>query len=334
MKGRIEVAVLLATYNGAQFIDQQLRSLKENSTPFTLHWLDDHSTDNTREVVRRVSENEDIELREWHQSQHEGLPGVFFRLLENAQADIYLFCDQDDIWQRGKIDATVSTLRPDLDLPAICFSDPIAFNNDDPDQRYRVLDMLKTTPEVAMREGRVFTPVVGYGHTEGFTRPLRDLFMKHKDIARTHAFMHDTWMYAIGAASGRAKLMLGVPTTLFRRHGDSVGRDYYGWKGRSRGRMIMTWRQHQKNRLVSARHAEGFILAAPTLPPGPSLERILEVARLVATLDRRQSPVAVMRLARRGILWPEWRLALTLAVTCLWSDAPTPSPQTSPTAVT
>ena len=318
MKGHIEVAVLLATYNGAPFIEQQLRSLKENSTPFTLHWLDDHSTDNTREIVRRVSADAEIELKEWHQVQHEGLPGVFFHLLESADAEIYLFCDQDDIWQSGKIDATVGKLLPDLASPAICFSDPIAFNNSNPDQKCRILDMLSSRPEVAAQESRVFTPVVGYGNTEGFTQPLRDLFMKHNDIARSYAFMHDMWMYAIGAACGRAQFMSDVPTTLFRRHDSNVGCDYQGWKG---GRMTMTWRQHQQNRLGCARHAEGFILAAPTLPPGPILDRLLETARLVATLDRRQSPAAVIRLARRGILWPDWRLALSLAWTCLWSDA-------------
>src|SRR5205823_13588786 len=96
---QLAVAVLLATYNGERYVEKQLRSLEQNDTKFTLHWLDDHSTDNTRSIVRTVARESDIELREWHQSRHLGVPLAFFQMLECAEADIYLFCDQDDIWQ-------------------------------------------------------------------------------------------------------------------------------------------------------------------------------------------------------------------------------------------
>jgi len=56
-----------------------------------------------------------------------GVPGTFFQLLECVDADIYLFCDQDDIWQRGRIDATVAHLLPDLASPVLCSSDPLMF---------------------------------------------------------------------------------------------------------------------------------------------------------------------------------------------------------------
>jgi len=81
MKSYPKVAVLLATFNGAPFVDEQIRSLAANNTSFTLHWLDDHSTDNTREIVRAASSNSGIELNELHQAQRLGLPGTFYRLL-------------------------------------------------------------------------------------------------------------------------------------------------------------------------------------------------------------------------------------------------------------
>src|ERR1700729_1913701 len=92
------VAILLATYNGAKFVETQILSLKENRTPFTIHWIDDHSTDDTRLIVRECARSAGIPVKEWHIELHLGVPGVFFELLERAEADIYLFCDQDDIW--------------------------------------------------------------------------------------------------------------------------------------------------------------------------------------------------------------------------------------------
>src|SRR5690242_594035 len=89
---RVRVSILLATYNGAAYVGDQIRSLRDNVTEFTLHWIDDHSTDGTREAVRSAARTCGVILKEWHQEQHLGVPHTFFRLLELVDSDIYLFC--------------------------------------------------------------------------------------------------------------------------------------------------------------------------------------------------------------------------------------------------
>jgi len=158
---RASVAVLLATYNGARFLEPQIRSLKENAVPFTLHWLDDHSNDDTREALRALTRSVGIELHEWHQPQHLGVPGAFFQLLECVDADFYLFCDQDDIWQPGKIDTTVANLFPDIDSPVICCSDPFVFDDRQPEVLHRLSDLIGARPPIALQETRMFMPIVG-----------------------------------------------------------------------------------------------------------------------------------------------------------------------------
>jgi hypothetical protein len=316
-----KVAVLLATHNGGRFVEQQIESLKQNTSAFTLHWLDDHSTDNTREIVRTTALNSCIEMEEWHRPEHQGVPGAYFQLLECVDADIYLFCDQDDIWQPGKIDEAVANLLPDMKLPTLCFSDPLLFKDSEPNIYHRLSEVSGEKTEVALQESRLFTATVAVGHTQGFTRPLREIFVKHKDIARTHAHMHDAWMYIIAVASGTARILSNAPTTLYRRHGNNVGNALSTWRGTGSGRLALTWRQHQSLRQILSRRAKGFILAAPTLPPGPKLQRLLSIARLVSTLERRQSPVALVRLLHRDIMPPSRRFAIGLAAACLCSDA-------------
>jgi glycosyltransferase involved in cell wall biosynthesis len=306
------VAILLPTYNGARFVEAQIKSLTENNTPFTLHWLDDHSADDTRAVVRASALSAGIALREWHQSQHVGHPATFFQLIECVEADIYLFCDQDDIWQPGKIDATVANLLPDLATPVLCFSESFVFKEGEPDTLHRVFDLMGTRLDVAVQEPRLLMFNPCQGNTVGFTRPLREIFLRHKDIARTFAPTHDWWMYLIAVASGTSRLLSNVPTTLWRLHGNNISAALFG---RSR------WRLQQEIRRWASRQAEGFCLAAETLTPGPKLERLLALARLVATLDRRQSPAALVRLARRGAMPPSGSLAVWLATACLCSDA-------------
>jgi glycosyltransferase involved in cell wall biosynthesis len=314
------VAVLLATYNGSQYVESQIRSLRKNTTEFTLHWLDDQSSDDTRNIVRASAHDEEIPVCEWHNPQRQGVPGAFFQLLDCVEADIYLFCDQDDIWQPHKIDATVANLLPDVASPVLCFSDPLLFYDDEPGVFRRMSELLHIKSSANLNGSRSLMATLTAGQAVGLTRPLRDMFLRHKDIAREHAHMHDWWMCLLANASGTSRLLADVPTTLYRQHGNNVTHAFFS---RTRGidRLVSTWRlQHRWRRLIS-RQARGFILASPTLPQGPKLEPLVAVAHLIATLDRRQSPAALVRLARRGAIVPSWYRMFWLTASCLLSDA-------------
>jgi glycosyltransferase involved in cell wall biosynthesis len=316
------VALLLATYNGSRYVDAQIRSLKENVTPFTLHWLDDHSTDATREVVRASASNCGIELREWHQSQHQGVPGAFFQLMECVEADVYLFCDQDDIWQPGKIDAAVANLLADAASPALCFSDPLIFYDSEPGSLRRLSEVTAIKSLTALRRSSMFLVTPAMGHTIGFTRGLRECYLKHKDIARRYAAMHDQWMYLIAKGAGTCRMLANSPTTLYRLHQNNTAGVYFTWFGwRSIAHIPQMWRLQRRIRRWASRQAEGFILAAATLPQSPTLERLVALARLIATLDRRQSPLSLLRLARRGAMPPSADFTFWFAAACLSSDA-------------
>lgn len=315
------VAVLMASYNGVEFVETQIRSLARNSTPFTLYWLDDHSTDQTRELVRAIAIEVGVPLKERHRPDHQGLPGAFFSLLDSVESDIYLFCDQDDLWQDGKIDATVANLLSDLESPVLCFSDPLLFKEDEPTSFYRLSEVGGAKTELSLHETRAFMTLTAAGHTQAFTRPLRDIFVRHQAIARRHAIMHDAWMYLIAVASGSVRIMHHVPTTLYRWHGRNTSGAYCSWVGRGAGQLRVSREQQKKVRQVLAKEAKGFLLAADTLRPGKRLNRMLRVAQIVATIDRRQSVLSVLRMALGRMLWPNARMAMNLATDCVFYDA-------------
>jgi glycosyltransferase involved in cell wall biosynthesis len=316
-----QVAVLMPTYNGAKHVRAQIESLTANAKSFTLHWLDDHSTDDTRNVVRAAARDFGIELREYHQAQRLQVPGAFFQLLECVDADIYLFCDQDDIWQPGKIDATVANLLPDLASPVLCYSDPFLFYDDEGEVVCRGMEALGATGPTALAETRSLMFTASIGHTIGFTRPLREIFLRHKDIAREYAFMHDCWMYTIANACGACRMLSDVPTTLWRRHPSQYSGVFLSRRAKGVPKFSATWVIQHTVRQVWSRHAQGFIRASKTLTPGPKLERLVKIAHLVANLHRRQSLATLIRLARLNAMWPSRRVALMLTAACLWCDA-------------
>lgn len=297
-----EVAVLLATYNGSRYIWEQIRSLADNTTPFTLHWLDDKSTDDTETAVRKCVDAVKITLREWRHQSHLGVPGTFFYLLECVEADIYLFCDQDDIWEAGKLDATVRYLQKHSSAPTLAFTGASIFDQDQPSVFKRPVDFSpegKMARLVQKAQLFAFMPGCPPAKTQGFTRPLRDLFLLHKDVAQEYAAYHDWWIYDIATASADLALLAEAPGVLHRRHSENL----CGKVLQSEKRWLYrTWHQNQLLRKMAARHAQGLLMAADTLPPGDRLDRMVEFARIVACLERRQTPFAALRLARLGIV--------------------------------
>jgi glycosyltransferase involved in cell wall biosynthesis len=313
------VAVLLATYNSSSFIAEQIASLRQNATPFTLHWLDDHSSDNTRQLVEDLAAQTGIDLVAWHQPERLGVPGAFFELLECVQADIYLFCDHDDIWQPGKLDATVAHLLPDVSRPVLCFSEPLVFDDGKPGELRPYFELTGVPADAAQALSRAFSLNPAIGNTVAFTEPLRQIYLGHDEIARSHAVMHDWWMYLLALSLESSNMLREVPTTLYRQHrSNAFG---VGLGGRRRTFALM-WERQQRYRRLVARQARGFVLAAPGLTQGPALGRLVAAARLIGTLDRRQNPLELAVLMKKRALLLPWRRALWLALVCAVSDAP------------
>lgn len=310
------IAVLLATHNGAKYVEEQIASLARNCAQFTLHWLDDHSTDETREIVRSTALRSNIDLCEWHQPHHLGYPRSFYELLECVEADIYLYCDQDDIWQPGKIDVSAANLLDELTVPALCFSESWVFYENERHKLVRLSKVFGVKTSFAMRESKAFQPLVCCGHGQCLTRPLRDILVANKEIACRYSFAHDAWTYLIATAVGTPRMLSDVPTALYRRHSQSFSEFFWGARGIGK-----LWDFTHIARIVVAKEAQGFLLAAETLTRSPKLDRLIDIARILASLNRRQTPAAMLQLMRRKALYAKPTFAILQAVACLFTDA-------------
>lgn len=108
------VHVLLATYNGAAHLQEQLDSLRDQvGVRIRLYVSDDGSTDESLAIVRRF-EAWPVEILP--EQPHGGSTANFLRLLRYVRAgvgagDFIAFCDQDDIWNADKLKRSVEALQ-------------------------------------------------------------------------------------------------------------------------------------------------------------------------------------------------------------------------------
>lgn len=122
-KSQNRVSILLSTFNGEKYIQQQLDSLlAQQGVAVEIHVRDDGSTDSTIEILSKYSDmHPNIHVA---YEKNIGFVKSFFDLLyKSGPADYYAFCDQDDIWMPEKLYKAIeklSTLQ-ELTQPAMYF---------------------------------------------------------------------------------------------------------------------------------------------------------------------------------------------------------------------
>ena len=108
-----KIAILLATYNGAKYIREQLDSLFQQSCgDFHLYVRDDGSTDDTLKIIEEYRQKYSDRVTVLEDSQkHKGAARSFMTLLQEVDSDYYMFCDQDDIWLPNKVELTLARMK-------------------------------------------------------------------------------------------------------------------------------------------------------------------------------------------------------------------------------
>ncbi len=115
------VEVVVCTYNGQRFIDEQLNSIRRQSRPVDLISVrDDGSSDDTvRHLERHACA--DVRVRVVCNPINLGYSQNFGQGLLQATGDIVFLSDQDDLWEHDKVARMLATFEdPSV---ALAFSD-------------------------------------------------------------------------------------------------------------------------------------------------------------------------------------------------------------------
>lgn len=108
-----KVAILLCTYNGADFLAQQLDSfIQQTHKGWVIYASDDGSTDATLSILQRYQEKLGVDRLVVQQGPRQGFAQNFMSLVKNTMinADYYAFSDQDDVWFEDKLERGLASL--------------------------------------------------------------------------------------------------------------------------------------------------------------------------------------------------------------------------------
>lgn len=198
----------MATYNGEPFLEEQLESLFAQSIlPDLIVISDDGSTDGTIELVNKISRNSPVRVLLVHNEAPAGYSKNFVNALSHAEADLFFYCDQDDVWLSQKIEAHLAVYAADPNAMLVISDQQIVGPSLEPTGR-------TSLGEITLRKGNDADFV--HGCCTSFRSSLYDIALRPAD-----GMAHDDWVHALAAACG-ARRIIKEPLQLFRRHGSNT----------------------------------------------------------------------------------------------------------------
>jgi glycosyltransferase involved in cell wall biosynthesis len=108
MEGKnMNISVVMAVYNGARYIREQLESLVHQTCPiFELIIQDNCSTDNTFDILEEYARNYPY-IRILKNDYNKGVNENFYSAMEQATGDYIALTDSDDRWELDKLEYQV-----------------------------------------------------------------------------------------------------------------------------------------------------------------------------------------------------------------------------------
>ena len=217
-----DVQILMSTYNGEQYLREQLDSIValEGFDRICVLIRDDGSTDHTRQILHDYENQYGFEVL---YETNIGVNASIYRLLEKSSANCRYFaiCDQDDVWLPNKMKIALAALSQEpINLPCL-----FASLSDIVDSNLRHLGY-SVYPKRGATYYNALIQNIAAGHTQVFNSSMKKLLL---DANIESAHVVDWWIYLTASAFGKV-IFYPKCTVLHRQHGNNaVGYSLHPW---------------------------------------------------------------------------------------------------------
>lgn len=208
----IMISVCMATYNGARFIEAQLKSiLVQLKTSDEVVIVDDCSTDETVGVIKQLK---DPRIRLIENASNHGPIYGFMKAIQYAKGDYLFLSDQDDVWLPNKVDQVMAAFEKQQ--AKLVVHDGIVT-----DQSLKPIDSSWNHFSHRTPSHLLFKTLVKNGYTGAmmaFSRELVSLILPFPKKLP----MHDWWIAVVALKHHMKIVVLSDKLMYYRRHAGNV----------------------------------------------------------------------------------------------------------------
>lgn len=218
---RKRLAILLATYNGERFLQEQLDSIyRQTYRDWTLYIHDDGSTDSTPNIIAdNAAQHNNVVVLDYEGGA--GPKDNFLGMLKRVDAEYYMFCDQDDVWYDDKIEVSMRMMC-DLEVrnsgkPVVVYTDLTVVDGSLNPLHKSFWTLEGIHPEYLTN----FDRLAASNTATGCTMLFNNIAKERTVIPAPAAHMHDAWVVACAMKNRGIVRGLPQPTVYYRQHGNN-----------------------------------------------------------------------------------------------------------------
>ena len=209
-----KVLVLMATYNGEKYLQEQLDSLYiQQNIDVDILVRDDGSNDSTQKILEENSEKHNLT---WYQGEHKNVQKGFFELMQKGAElnyEYYAFCDQDDVWDADKLKIAVERIKG-FNVPSLYYAGQRLV-----DENLIFIEEHRLNSKRSLKTRFVLSDFAGC--TGVFNRELLEEVVKFEP---NYMLMHDTWILRVCLCLGGVVVVDPEPRMNYRQHsGNTLG---------------------------------------------------------------------------------------------------------------
>jgi glycosyltransferase involved in cell wall biosynthesis len=197
-----KIAVLLSTFNGEKYLEEQLISLKNQTIPFDLYIRDDGSKDRTLEILTVWQGKINFKFIK---GNNIGVSKSFFELLclPELKNEFIAFCDQDDIWHPNKLEEGISKMDSINinSLPCLYHSNLNLIDDIGNSLNLNFWYSMNIIPELSHSLNRLVCQPIVTGCSSMINQSLRETYLYYPNP--NNVKMHDWWISLLACCFGK-----------------------------------------------------------------------------------------------------------------------------------
>ena len=205
------ISVCIATFNGAEYIEEQILSILDQlSKKDEIILVDDCSTDSTLKIIKRIN---DSRIKIYENKYNLGVASTFGRAMILAKGDIIFTADQDDIWYPNKVKSIVNLFNKDIFVTLVITDTNIIDGNN------KVMAESYFKKRGGFKVGLISNLIKNkyLGCTMAFKPEMRRFILPFPDKIPSH----DMWIGLMNSIYGEIRF-IDIPLVGYRRHNANV----------------------------------------------------------------------------------------------------------------
>ena len=207
------VSVALCTYNGEKYIEEQLNSIISQTVPVDeIVICDDRSTDDTIKIVKQIKSTapSSLEIRAYVNESNLGVTKNFEKALSLCNGDIIFLSDQDDVWDRKKVEKTCNVFEEENCL--LTFTDAFLVDAKGSSLNQNLWELTKPI----LKDNYSSIDFVGSRYITGATVAIKRDLLAYT-IPFPECWIHDAWL-AINASVYGDIVYIDEKLISYRQH--------------------------------------------------------------------------------------------------------------------